>query len=394
MRMASTMSRMFASVIARCCAVALVAVSGSACWPVSAALFGNDQVTLTINAVDPDGKPVPWVTLGASWTPYPPLTSDAGGWPRLEPADLRRLLIRNSEAWEYWNRFSRPLMYLRFRGLTDQRGVLRDTIDYVEAAGRGSEWPAELTVAYGAYRHGYEPVTAQVAVHKRDRRLEVTLVMKPSANYSTKLPEYLQTLYEIRHELADWRRNEDVSTENHERLENFRRRLTQAAEAAASAGDRKAAARIMYWVAYTPEVQVRNGKAIGFTQANEDSTRNYDALKRAAEYDPENAHVQAQFLSVQVGWWMAEERRGNLEWSEVKKLRREWLDQAIALDRRAGGQLWPRFHDHLEGAYGFFELRKQQIEKLEWLRVYEPAWRGADYYDSSIRVARQRMTQK
>lgn len=351
-----------------------IAVAGFlVCLPVSAALLGNDMVTVTIKTIDSKGNAVPWVTLGAAWSPYPPLKEPLTYWPRLQKEDLKRLLIRNPEAWEYWNRYNSPVMTIRFGGLTDQNGVLKDKIDYIDAAGNGSEWPDELTVTYGAYRYGLQPTTIQTKVHKKDRELEITLTVEPGPNYVAELPNYLLTFYKIRHELADWRRNEDISLKNYERLENHRKRLTEAAESAAEKGDRRAAAAIMYWVAYVPEVNVVEGKAVGFTQTKQ-SPRNYEALKKAAGYDPDNAHVQAQVMLYESWWWNRENDARRITYADVKQLRRKWLDRAVALDKRVGPRLWARFHEEIANTYGFFEMRKEQIEKLEWLKKYDPSW--------------------
>ena len=339
------------------------------CLPASASLFGNDMVTVMIKTIDSKGNPVPWVTLGAMWSPYPPLKEPLTHWPRLQPEDLKRLLIRNPEAWEYWNKYNSPVMFIKFCGLTDQQGILRDKVDYIDAAGKGSEWPDELTITYGAYRYGLQPTTGQIKVHRKDRELEITLTVEPGPKYVAEWPDYLRTFYEIRHELADWRRNEDISLKNHERLENLRKGLTTAAEAAAGKGDRRAAAMIMYWVAYVPEVNVIEDKAVGFAQTKE-SLRNYEALKKAAEYDPDNAHVQAQAMLYESGWWNRENDARRITYAEVKQLRRQWLDRAVALDKRAGSRLWARFHEEIANTYGFFDMRKEQVDKLEWLKVH------------------------
>jgi len=378
-------------VLARCCAlVGGVLYWAMACLPVQASLFGNDVVTVTIKTIDAKGAPVPWVTVGASWTPYPPLNGDVGYWPRLQPEDLKRLLFRNPEAWEYWNQYNSPVMYIRFGGLTDQRGLLDYPIDYVNAAGRGSEWPDELVVTYGAYRYGYQPATGQIKVHKKDRQLEITLVLERDASIA-QLPNYLEIYYEIRHEIADWRRNEGISLKNYERLENLRKRLTEAAEMALEKGDHRAAAQIMYWVAYVPEVTLFNDKPNGYAQTTQ-SLRNYEAIKKAAEYDPGNVHIQAQAMLYESWWWDRENNARRITYADVKKLRREWLDRAVALDKRAGTRLWAKFHEEIANTYGFFDMPADEIAKLAWLNNYDPSWRNN--LNARIERTRKRMNNK
>ena len=361
--------------LVRCSILAACVLFGTvASLAVRASFFGSDVAIVTIKTVDAKGTPIPWVTVGAAWTPFPPLDNkDRGPWPRLQPGDLKRLLLRNLNAWEYWNQYLTPVMYLRFSGLTDRQGLLKDQIDYVDAAGRGSEWPDELTVTYGAYRYGYQPVTGSQKVHKNDRGLEITLVLEPSPNDSPQLPEYLQTYYEIRHELSDRRRNEDISLKNYERLENLRKRLTEAAESAAAKSDHRAAAQIMYWVAYMPEVTVFNGKPNGFAQTTE-SLRNYEAIKKAAEYDPDNAHILMQAMLYESWWWNRENDAGRITYAAVKQLRRQWLERAVALDKRAGPHLWGKFYEEIANTHGFFGMYQEQIDKLAALDNYDPSW--------------------
>lgn len=372
-----------------CWALAQIASVGSclSSSPVVASPFKNDMVTVTIKTIDNKGNPIPWVTIGSVWSPYPSLKQSTTHWPRLQPKDLKRLLFRNPEAWEYWNNFNSPVMYLHFSGLTDQRGVLKDEIDYVDAAGKGSEWPDELTVTYGAYRYGLHPTTGQIKIRRGDREVDLALVVEPDSTYTARLPDYLRTFYEIRHALADWRRNEDVSLENHERLENYRKQLSEAAESAAARGDRRAAAAIMYWIAYVPEVNVVAGKAVGFAQTRE-SLRNYEALRKAADYDPDNPHIQAQAMLYEIWWWNRENDAGRITYNEMKQLRRQWLERATALDKRSGTRLWAKFHEEIADTYGFFGMRVEQVGKLEWLETYDPSW-STDLPDRIERIKRR-----
>ncbi|MDZ4298438.1 MAG: hypothetical protein U0998_10145 [Moraxellaceae bacterium] len=357
------------------------------CVPAWASFIGGNVSTVTIKTVDSNGAPIPWVTIGASWTPYPPLNEEEKYWPRLKPEDLKRLLFRNPEAWEYWNSYNRPVMYLKFSGMTNQNGELQNRIDYIGEAGRGSQWPAELTVTYGAYRHGVLPITGQVKLHQKSRGIEITLVMAPEPNHDQQMPDYLKTYYEIKHELTDWRRNEGISLKNYERLENFRQRLIEAAKTAFVKGDSQSAARIMYWVAYMPEVTLSNGKPNGFAQTTE-SLRNYEAIKKAAEYDPNNPHIQAQSMLYEGWWWNHENDAKRISYEDVKRHRRAWLDRAVALDKVAGTRLWAKFHQEIANTYGFFDMHADEIVKLEWLKSYDPSWR-IDIDDRIKRIKRR-----
>lgn len=266
-----------------------------------------------------------------------------------------------------------PVMMIQFTGLTDEKGILKDQIDYVASAGSRSHWPSELVVAYGAYRHGYQPTFGQVTMNSKSHAMAITLVVDPEADNTAVLPEYLQTLYEVRHELADWRHNEDISMDNYQRLEGLRRRLFDAVRSALAQGDRVAAARIAYWVAYMPEVTLFNGKPTGFSQVAQ-SLRNYEAIQKAASYDPANAHIQAQAMLYESWWWDHENNAGRISYDDVKMLRRQWLDRAVALDKSSGPFLWARFHEDIANTYAFFGMNTEAIAKLEWLQRYDPSW--------------------
>jgi hypothetical protein len=146
----------------------------------------------------------------------------------------------------------------------------------------------------------------------------------------------------------------------------------------------------MYWVAYVPEVTLFNGKLSGFAQTTQ-SPRNYDAIKKAAEYDPGNVHIQAQAMLYESWWWDRENDAGRITYADVKQLRREWLERAVALDRRAGSRLWANFHDESANTYGFFDMHSEKLKKLTWLRDYDPSWRTERYYEDRIGATEEQM---
>lgn len=343
--------------------------------------FMSNVLTVTLTVVDDHGEPVSYATVGSVWTPYgDPLPE------RLTPADVTRILMRDPSAWEYYNRFASPLLYLKFPGLTDTAGVLTERIDYEESAGRGSHRPDHWTIAYGVYRQGYEPGQVVVQVGKDDKELRAQVVLKRAADYRSPDTVYLRTLYETRREISDWRANENITRENQTRLERLRIRLEQAGEAAIAANDRKAAAAIYYWVSRMPEIHEQNGHLIGYAQSNPESPRNVAALRKAAELDSENVYLQARWLvtehSAEAQRWHGHELT-DAQWVSYQQ---RWLERARTLDRRAGEHLTYDLHTNIAYVLGFLgweakrdkrkddALRyfKESLEKLLWVQKFEP----------------------
>lgn len=344
-------------------------------------LFSSDVLTVQLTVVDDAGQPVPYATIGSSWTPFSKDPVKA-----LEPDDLRRVLYRYPETWEYWNGYVRPLPKLQFSGLTNVDGTLKDQIDYQEAAGRDKDGnriprPNELTIAYGVYRKGYDPAQQVITVKRDVKRTEVRIVLKRAPDYVAKIPVYRQTLDQVRAEISDWRANERISMANHDRLERLRARLETAAQEAISAGDQRAAAQIMYWVAFMPEITVIDGKPVGYSQTNFKSERNFLAFKRAAELDPMNVHIQSIWLSEQkLVLFRAAQNQSD---AAARAFTETWLKQALALDRLAGDKLWPVFHEEMIRSFGFMEQYEAQYKKIKWMIQYEPKFSD---YSSDLRV--------
>lgn len=356
-----------------------------------------DVLTVKLSMVDDQGAPVPYATVGSIWIPF-----GEQSFYTLRPEDMWRTLNRNPTAWEYWNSYLAPLRNLLFSGLTDKSGVLTEALDYTDALPRRSR-PSEWTVAYAAYRQGYEPAQAQVTAQQSDKEVQVRLVLRRAKDYRTQDPAPLRTLYEVRREISDRRANEHITRENQQRLEGLRKRLEQAAEEAIGSGDRKTAAAIYYWVAHLPEITGSNGRLSGYAQTNVESTRNIAAMEKSASFDPDNIFVQATWLGRQAVLINRANQRGQLPELEWIEQRRSWLEQALVLDKKAGSQIYPNFHSGIESTLGFLGRRSERLgnaklalryyqdslDKLLWLQSFDPKF--ADI-SSDIRVRREDLT--
>lgn len=286
-----------------------------------------------------------------------------------------------------------------FSGLTDKSGALTETLDYTDAL-PGRSRPSEWTVAYVAYRQGYEPAQANVTAQQTDKEVQVRLVLRRAKDYRAQDPAPLQTLSEVRREISNRRANERISLENQQRLEGLRKRLEQAGEEAIGSGDRKTAAAIYYWIAHLPEVTGSNGRLTGYAQTNVESVRNIAAMEKSASLDPNNIFIQATWLGRQDVLLARANQRGqlpDLEWVEQRK---SWLEQALVLDKKAGPQIYPNFHFGIATTLSFLGRRAEMtgnmklahryyldsLDKLLWLQSFDPKYSDIS---STIRVKRE-----
>jgi hypothetical protein len=147
-----------------------------------------------------------------------------------------------------------------------------------------------------------------------------------------------------------------------------------------------AASRILYWVAYMPEIHDIEGRPVGYAQENIRSPRNISALKKAAALDPNNHHVQSMWLLLDDWIIMNHPYRSEAEQIQAKKV---WLQQALALDQTAGNKLWPKFHDSIIWTHGFLGDYESKYKKILWMQKYEPKFDKG--YQDSLEVTKQRI---
>ncbi len=337
------------------------------------------MVVINLTITDDHGEPVPYVTVGSSWTPFGRRST------ALVPEDGWRVFQRYPETWEYCNEYVAPLPSLMF-GMSNASGAAIEKINEDDFG--DAPVPDTLTVAYVIYRRGYEPARETTVIKKGDRRVDLNVVLKRAPDYEPNEKPYVRTLYEVRYEISDSRANAEMSKKNQRRLEKLRKRLEEAAQQAIDAIDGPAAARILYWVAHMPEVLEMDGKIYGYAQTNIKSPRNIAALQKAAELDPENHHLQSMWL-VQLNDIVMHQRYETREEWIAEKWR--WLDQALRLDKRAHGKLWPEFYSDIAHSYGFLRDYESNYKALLWLQQYEPKFR--DYHDQ-ITVAKRQMEEQ
>jgi hypothetical protein len=347
------------------CAMALLVCVA----PAFGFLFMSDVLTVTLTVVDDHGEPVPYATIGSVWVPYG--EKDFGS---LEPKDMWRILKRNPSAWEYWNKYAKSDMELKFSGLTSTSGQLVEQLDYEDSAKQPR--PANWTIGYAAYRQGYEPTQVEMQASKDDKKLSVRLVLKRAADYQPQDPPYLRTLYEVRTEISDWRANERVTLKNQTRLEGLRKRLEAAAGDAIKANATKTAAAIYFWVAHLPEISGDNGELVGYTQTNLDSERNVAAMEKAASLDKDNLAIQEDWLGIQAGvldrLFHMEKKITEEEWA---KRRQELLGRRLELDRVAGTRATQYLHNGIANTAGYWGWRAEQAGQYEVaLRYYRQGY--------------------
>jgi len=359
--------------------------------PVQAFIWRGDYLKITIRTVDQQGKPIPWVTVGAAQVPQNIDTYKISTRPFLSVDDPYRILLRTSDSWEYWNRFNSPVRYLEYPGITNERGELTWMVDINDMYKRN---PGGLSFGFAAYRHGLDPAQTITSARNRAEELEVTLVLNKNSSFQEDLPNYLLTFYEAKYDLNDHRRNANMTMDNYHRLENMRLRLIEAAEQAHKADDSRSAGLIMYWVANMPKIKLRQGNPSGFDQSFDFySDQDFLALEKAVKYDPNNYHLVSQYMVKQSKWFGKLESAGHISYAEYQRRRRNWIDEAEKLVSKAGNTLWPNFHDLLASRYAVFKLFDKYIEQLIFLKDYEPRWEHAERYEKRIKRA-QKNTKK
>lgn len=353
--------------------------------------FSSDVLKVKLEVVDDKGQVVSFATVGSIIAG--PVDSYSIPFNALTPDDLWRIVIRNPSAWEYWDDYVSPCNYLMLTGLTDTAGSLTNVIDYGEIAARKGgvkqSRPDNLTIAYAAYKHGYEPAQQVIVAKKDDQQLTVHIVLKRAADYVAQEKPYLRTLNEVRREISNSSANETVSRKNYKRLEGLRARLEKAAQQAIDANDPAAAAQIFYWVAEMPEISEMDGDLIGYTQSNDSSPRNVAAFKKAVALDPNNVQIQSQWLALEENLIARDHNQLKLttdaEWTQQRK---DWLQRAEKLDKVAGNRLWSNMHAFMANTYGYLSslaytekryndavmYRQKEYEKMLWIQKYDPKW--------------------
>lgn len=176
---------------------------------------------------------------------------------------------------------------------------------------------------------GYLPgkVDFTAASNQSDFNATITLKRDPAKPLETQ--PYMQTYERFRYELSLLAlRNLEMTQENNQRLETYYPRLEAAAQAALQAGDNAAAARIYARMQYLPQLQISNGKVIGFDQTKPDSPRSLAALAKAYELNPKQVYI----LSTANEW-------------------RRQLKISPPSDAKGMPQTWDAFYDQFEIDY-------------------------------------------
>lgn len=347
----------------------LMAAPAWAGWFTSANLIEVD-----IQVVDEAGKPLPHVTVWRFLDPYAPKWVPGGP---MTMEDLWRMTLRYQDSFELAYRYHKPVRSLLVPQMADEQGHSLDEIDYQDES--GNPRPERVTVGYSFMKRGYLPEQAQIVASSEQSRfaLKITLKRNPAVPEDT---SYLRAFERIRYELSDWRKNGEVSLENHRRLERLHAELESAAEEALRQGDKPAAARMYARLQYVPEVILENGRPVDAPPWTRDSPRKRTAFDKAARLDPYHPYIWVYRVIYQ-GYRFAGFYVDNPDATPARK--KEFLDQIKAMEavlEKQGEFVWPDFYDILAGYY----MAAGQYEKAYVLyrreERFEP--RNRDYREA------------
>lgn len=341
--------------------------------------MSDNNLDVALSVTDEQGKPIPYVTV---WGYLLPSASAQGvpGEP-IDGEDLWRVTTRYQSSFEFALPVvgNRPVSYLEVFPMGDAGGRIKQVIDYARFEGYGKRRPAAMQVGFTVMKHGYLPARIDFPMQD-ESHVTGKIALKRDPHQAVETQPYMQEFERIRYELSDTSRNENMSGGTYERDEALRKGLEAAAGQAIEAGNKAAAARIYARMQYLPTIQMFQGKAIGFTQAEPYSEQSWAYLVKAYQLDPSHPYIAAEYLF----------KRGSDEFrryspdkasDEQKQAFEAFLAKLDALMQASGPQIWPTYHElyarwHQESSDP--KERAKMIPLLEALYQFEPKFKTKD----------------
>ncbi len=299
--------------------------------------FMSNNLEVILSVTDEQAKPIPYATVWAYVLPRVDALA-------LDSEDLWRVTTRYQSSFEFSTPFNRVVRTLQVMSMGDASGRAKPVIDYQRLEGSGNRRPASMQIGFTVMKRGYLPARIDFAV-KNESHLTGKIVLKRDPSQALESQPYLLEFERIRYELSDTSRNENISGGTYERIETLRKALEAAATQAIDTGDKAAAARIYARMQYLPTIQMYNGKAAGFTQAEPYSAQSWGYLVKAYQLDPGNPYIAAEYMFR----YGADEFGGNKYLADQASEERKqafaaFLSKLHALMRASGLQIWPEYH--------------------------------------------------
>lgn len=362
-------------------AVAALLTGGCAHGGGPVAIGGSNQIDVALDVQDEQGHAIPYATVWGYVLPRRnPLAIDGD--------DLWRITTRYQASFEFAFPFGGlPVPYLKVLPMANGVGRFEYNIDYRFEEGSAAKRPENMSVGFAVMKRGYLPARIDFAV-TNESRLSGKVILRLDPESAIETQPYLTDFQRLRYEASDWKRNEEISASNHQRMERLQRSFESAAQRALDAGDKKAAARIYARMEYLPSMVLIGGKAAGFLQANSSSPQAKAYLARAYSLDPANCQIAAEVLfdegAERYGRSYVREKAS----AEERRAFDEYLLRLHALMRTCGKALWPTFHE----IYALWLKSSSNVEDrervrplLEELYRLEPKYETHEHLMSSAR---------
>lgn len=337
--------------------------------------MAGPDAKLVIRIADSSGHPVPFVTVWGTTDPAEFGGSGKGSvpWQQLSMEDLWRVALRYKDSFESAQLAFSPVDGLTIIGMSNSKGIFRQTIDADSI--HASALPT-YRVLLVFMKRGYLPEKAVIEASSSRDTYSLTTVMKPDPEGSTaEEQEYLKTFDRIRFELSDDVRNERLTNRNLRRLADLRSEMAKAAESALSSGNRKAAARILARMETMPGLRVIDGRIVGYDRMDFEAPESRAAIEHAVTLDPDNDYLALRGLRERGRKLIAHLSRPMTD--DDREAMRAFVGDLEAAMAAHGEHAW--MFDRVGLVYDYIRLGLYEKAYREITKLREFAPHGADY---------------
>lgn len=332
-----------------------VILAGLLTSPVWAGWFGlgssRNVREIELKIQDASGKPISyasiWVYVLRETNPNPTMP---------DMSDLWRMALRlKPESYEFVSNSVKPINGMGVNPMSDKHGISR------EGFPSGAKEPIEA--GFVILKNGYLPakLVTSTTTQPGDLSLVVTLQRDPA---SGPVPRYLEEFDRIRYEVTsiDIRDSSQVSS-----VYGLMQQLNDLADEALRAGDKEAAAKILFYIGYLP-----SGSSSGAQRVDFYSSQAIDARKKVETLKPDNAFIRYwQFAKEGRQYddiWAA---RGDTSPERLRAFADYVARKRLFLDK-LGNRAWPTDHATLVNDYTKLAQWDKMNAEIDRIKAMEP----------------------
>lgn len=201
-------------------------LSGLAIMGAGESVALSNEIDVTLEIVDEQGRGVPYATIWSYLLPRENLLA-------INAADLVRVTTRYQSSFEFAisTGSNRPIPYLGVNPMGDAFGRFQRKIDYRYEEGSEAKRPEKMSIGYAVMKRGYLPAFVNFAL-THESTVSGKVVLKSDPTLAPESQPYLVKFERLRYELSDPRLNVEISEKNHQRMERLRTELEETARQA------------------------------------------------------------------------------------------------------------------------------------------------------------------